>query len=92
MGWERAHMSFETIAVIASLAISAASTTYSIVSGGGGGSKETPPPKSDDKAAQQAAYAEAERLRRKRGAAGTVVTGPEGLPGDPTLGKSRLGD
>ncbi len=45
-----------------------------------------------DTAAQQAAYAEAESLRKRRGAASTILTGPSGVTSTPTTMKTRLGD
>ena len=52
-----------------------------------------PPPSADDVAAREAAAREAEGLRkRRRGMAGTIMTGPQGLTTEPTVLKQKLGE
>ena len=50
-----------------------------------------PPSTSDDRAAQEAAAREAERIRKRKGMASTIKTGPEGLTEAPTVLKEKLG-
>ncbi len=66
----------------------------------GSGSKElkspaamsaTIPKTTTDKAISAAAYAETEALRKRRGSASTIVTGPMGVLGTPTTLKTALG-
>ncbi len=49
------------------------------------------PPKTDP-AIAEAARKEAERLRRLRGAASTILTGPGGVTTAPTTVKTKLGE
>jgi len=45
----------------------------------------------DDTAIKAAAYAEAERLRKKKGLRSTLLTGPGGVTNPPTTFKTTLG-
>ncbi len=49
-------------------------------------------PSSDDASVVEAASQEAERLRKKRGAASSIATGPQGLQEPATTYKKTLGD
>jgi hypothetical protein len=50
-----------------------------------------PPPQKEDESVKEAARKEAEMLRRKKGYASTIVTGPEGVTTPPTTQKTLLG-
>ena len=50
-----------------------------------------PPLPSADTAAQEAAAREAERIRKRKGMASTIKTGPEGLTEAATVLKEKLG-
>ena len=45
----------------------------------------------DNRAAEQAAFAEAELMRKRKGMASTMLTGPGGMTSQPTTLKSQLG-
>jgi ribosomal protein S8 len=51
----------------------------------------TPAPQKSDEQVQEAARREAEMLRRKKGYASTIVTGPEGVTTPATTQKTLLG-
>jgi pantothenate kinase len=81
----------EVIGVIAtavSAVASVASTVYSVTRPSPHKPKTIMP---TDTTAEQAAYAEAEQMRKRRGAASTMLTGPGGVQGQPTTLKSQLG-
>ncbi len=58
--------------------------------------EETPPPvsplKESSPEVQEAARKEAERLRRLKGSASTILTSPLGVQGPPTAVKRKLGE
>ena len=49
-------------------------------------------PSVDSTAAKEAAAREAERLRKRKGAASTIATGPQGVQTEATTYKKTLGD
>ncbi len=51
-----------------------------------------PPPAADDMAAKEAAAREAERIRKRKGAASTIMTSPSGVTEAPTVLKQKLGE
>ncbi len=50
------------------------------------------PPTPDDSAVKEAAARETAALKKRKGAASTILTGPEGLTTTPTILKEKLGD
>jgi len=51
---------------------------------------ETPPPDIDDPAIEEAKRRERERLRRRRGARASILTGPEGATEEANVGRKTL--
>ncbi len=51
----------------------------------------TPAVTDDSAAVKEAARLEAERMRKRRGIASTILTGPEGLTTEPSLLRTTLG-
>ncbi len=85
---------FIPVLTVVSTLATIGTSVYSATQSGKHEEPMLPPPVVPDtgEAAAQAAYAEAQALKKRRGAASTILTGPGGVPGTPSLGKQRLGD
>lgn len=81
-------MGVETALLIGGLAVGAGMGAYTIATAPGNPEMPAPPKKDDP---MKAAYAEMEAMRKRKGAASTIVTGPEGVMGPAPTSKALLG-
>lgn len=80
-----------TWAIITGIATAATSIGSTVYSAATQPKKPEPPLLGKPEDPMKAAYAEMEAIRKRKGAASTILTGPEGVMGQPSTLKAQLG-